>query len=134
MCTFICDLLQSVKCVQDELARKYIDPATAFALADFQEYNDLLDLKYHSLCMKWKEMPSSSGVSHLYFDFKDRYIYLRCHDKSTGQCLFVTREQFHLCIENVQRQFAGEISLEFFKIISIYFREYQVSLQIAASM
>lgn len=107
---YICDFLQSVKCVQEELTRKYIDPATSFNCEDFKEYISLIELKHPSLCMKWKKLDGLSGISHLYFDFGDRYIYLRCHDKITRKCLFVTMEDFNRCIDNVQRQFTEMLS------------------------
>lgn len=40
---FVCDFLQSVKCVQEELARKSIDPTTAFRKDDLKEYHQFLE-------------------------------------------------------------------------------------------
>ena len=124
---FICDFLQSVKCVQEELARKYIDPATTFSKEDFSEYHDLVDLKHPSMCMRWEQFPSGSGISHLYFDFGSRMIYLRYHDKSTGACIFVTYEEFYRCMLTVERQFSKTESstspfLVFILFFSIFFK------------
>ena len=92
-----------MKCIQEELARKYIDPATSFKCEDFKEYHSLIELKHPSICMKWKKLDGSLGTLHLYFDFGDGYIYLRCHDKIFEKCLFVTMEDFNRYIDNVYK-------------------------------
>ena len=107
---FICDFLQVVKVCHSELAYKYIDGATAFKREDFSEYHEVLEQRHASLSMKWRNLFGKSGINNLYFDFGTSNVYLSCHDKVTGSCLFVTREEFNRCVDMVERQFLDNVN------------------------
>ena len=109
---FICDFLQAVKVCQSELAYKYIDGATTFNMEDFCEYNEILEQRHVPLPMKWKDLCGKSRISHLYFDFGMSNVYLRCHDKVIGRCLFVIQEEFNRCVDKVERQFIGNVKTQ----------------------
>ena len=49
---FISNFLQILKCVDEKLAKKYIDPITSFKCEDFKQYKSLLKLKHPSIYMK----------------------------------------------------------------------------------
>jgi hypothetical protein len=108
---FICDFMQAIKLCQEELARKFVDGATAYSGSDFQQYNALTSLTCKDIPMEWKELSGGSGIYHLMFNFRHTQVFARYHDKGTGQLHFVTYEDFYRCQDNVQRQFAGKISL-----------------------
>jgi hypothetical protein len=111
---FICDFMQAIKVCQDELARKFIDGATAFGESDFPSYSDLTSMRCEDIPLEWKELSGDSGICHLTFNFGHTQVFARYHDKETGQSLFVTQEEFYRYQDNVQRQFAGQFLNYFF--------------------
>jgi hypothetical protein len=110
---FICDFLEALKLCQQDLAQKYIDPASAFSHVDFSVYHEVLQQNHAAIPMKWKEC-KNTHVKFLYFDFGIVNIFARCHDKQTGECGFVTPEELNRCQDNIQRQFSGESLIWFF--------------------
>jgi hypothetical protein len=108
---FICDFMQAIKLCQEELARKFVDEATAYSGSDFQQYNALTSLTCKDIPLEWKELSGGSGLCHLMFNFRHTQVFVCYHDKGTSQPLFVTYEDFYRCQDNVQWQFAGKISL-----------------------
>ena len=115
---FICDFLQVVKVCQSELAYKYIDIATTFKREDLYDYYEILEQKHDPLPMKCRNLHGKSRISHLYFDFAFSNIYLQCHNKVMGNCLFVTSEEFYYYIDIVETQFACYLtSTPFFSFV-----------------
>ena len=123
---FMCNFLQAVKVCQSELAYNYIDAATAFKKEDFNDYHEILEQTHAPLSMKWRDMCGKSGINHLYLDFMTSNLYMQCHDKSIGHCLFVFYEELNYCVDNVERKFVDKFFPSFlnslnyllFKLIS----------------
>jgi hypothetical protein len=42
---FMCDFMQAIKVCHEELARQFINGATAFCKSDFQQYSDMTSMK-----------------------------------------------------------------------------------------
>jgi len=49
-----------------------------------------------------KELPGDSRIAHLFFDLSVTTMYARCHDKQTGNHIFVTQQDYHCLQDNVK--------------------------------
>jgi hypothetical protein len=98
---FLCDFLQAIKVCQEELARKFINGATAFCKFDFQRYNDLTSMRCEDIPLEWTKLFGGSGICHLMFNFGYTQVFARYHNKETCQSLFVIQEEFNPCQDNV---------------------------------
>ena len=79
--------------------------------------------------MKWRDLPGKSRISHLYLDFGTSNLYMQCHNKSTRNYLFVTREEFNCCVDTVERQFAGMFVS---KLIEFFYLSHRFNLVLEA--
>jgi len=73
--------MQSIKVCQDELAQMFIEASTAYNLADFPQYNDLIELQCHDIPLEWRALVEDSGICHLVFNFGVTSIFAQCFDK-----------------------------------------------------
>lgn len=121
---FICDFLQAVKLCQSELARMFIDGTTTYNKSDFKTYSELVSLSCADIPLQWRPIPGDSGLCHLLFAFEHKsghtHVYARCHDKTTGNHLFVTHEEFNRIQDNIERQFGGKQCFQNFFCVACF--------------
>ena len=109
---FICDFLQALRVCQNELARMFIDQATAFKTVEFALYEDLLNLRSAEIPLEWRPLAGDSGISHLVFNLGIATVWARCNDNLTGNLIFVTHEEYYRVQLNVERQFSSKFKSE----------------------
>jgi len=104
---FIYDFLEVVKLCQEELARLFIDRATAYNKEDFPRYNELISLQCSDIPLHWKELPGDSRVAHLIFDLSLTTVYTRCYNNQNDNYIFVTQQDYHCLQDNIEKQFSS---------------------------
>jgi len=99
---FICDLVQSIKVCQGELAKTFIEASNAYNTTKFPRYNDLVNLRCAEIPMEWRDLDEESGIYHLVFKFGKTTVWARCIDKQTKLKIFVIQKEYNSAQDNVE--------------------------------
>jgi len=92
---FVCDFMQSIKVCQNELARMFIVPSTAYYTVEFAQYNKIVQLKSADIPLLWRPLEGDNSLCHLVFNLNINTIFARCKDRFIGVKIFVTQEEFN---------------------------------------